>query len=152
MPDRNQNLIGKQFGHLTVIAKSDKRGNEGEYLWICQCDCGRKVLESTGLLNSGEVTSCGHVRLEKSKHNLRFTQDRHLKQLNNRPPKHNTSGYRNISIGIHNGKRAYRVTVMYNKHQHTKWRQTLEDALQAREELRERWWPGYKAGDNDERL
>lgn len=144
MPDINQNLIGKKFGHLTVIGKSDKRGKQHEYLWVCQCNCGKKILESTGLLNSGKVTSCGHVRIQKSKHNLRFTQDRHLKQLNNRPPVTNTSGYRNISIGKNNGKVGYRLTVVYNKKQHTKWCHTLKDALEAREELRRKWWPNYE--------
>lgn len=144
MPDTNQNLIGKYFGHLTVVAKSSKRGSENEYLWICRCDCGRTVLESTGVLNSGQVTSCGHVRLEKSKHNLRPTHERHLKQLSDRPPKHNTSGYRNISLTKHNGKRVYRVTVRYDGRQHNRFTKTLDDALIAREELRRKWWPGYK--------
>ena len=145
MPDINQNLIGKKFGHLTVIEKPDKRGKQHEYLWVCQCDCGKKVLKSTGLLSSGEVTSCSHVRLQKSKHNLRFTQDRHLKQLNDRPPVTNKSGYRNISVGKNNGKIGYRVTVVYNKRQHTKWRKTLQEALRAREEPRRKWWPNYQS-------
>lgn len=144
MPDTNQNLIGRRFGHLTVVGKSNKRGKQHDYLWICQCDCGKKVLESTGLLNSGKVISCGHIRLQKSKHNLRFTQGRHLKQLNDRPPVTNTSGYRNIGIGKNNGKVGYRVTVVYNKKQHTKWCRTLQEALKAREELRRKWWPNYK--------
>lgn len=41
MPDRNQNLIGKHFDHLTVLAKSKERGTQNEYKWICRCDCGR---------------------------------------------------------------------------------------------------------------
>ena len=152
MPNIKQNLIGKHFGHLTVIAKSDKRGTQNEYKWICRCDCGKLTEVSTGMLNSGEITSCGHVRLEKSKHNLRFTQDRHMKQLNDRPPVTNKSGYRNISITYRNGKKKYRVAVVYDHKQHSTLAATLEEALKKREELRDKWWPNYQSKLIDEIL
>lgn len=147
MPNTKQNLIGKTFGHLTVIAKSDKRGTQNEYKWVCRCDCGRLTTVTTSMLNSGETTSCGHVRLEKSKHNLHFTEDRHQKQLNNRPPKTNKTGYRNISMTKRNGRWRYRVSVQYNRKQHSTIVDTLEEALAERERLREKWWPGYKNKD-----
>lgn len=31
-------LIGKQFGHLTVIAESKKRDEHHNRYWVCQCD------------------------------------------------------------------------------------------------------------------
>lgn len=144
MPDINQNLIGKQFGHLTVIAKSDKRGTQHEYMWVCQCDCGKRVLETTSSLNSEQAISCGHVRREKSKENLKFTEDRHQKQLNNRLPKANRTGYKNISMTRRNGRLRYRVAVQYNRVSHQKLADTLEEALAIREELRKKWWPNYK--------
>ncbi len=144
MPDRNQNLIGKQFGHLTVIAKSKKRGKHNEYKWVCRCDCGRFTEATTALLNNGDVTSCGHVRLEKSKHNLRPTKERHMKQLNDRPASTNKTGYRNISMTKRNGRWRYRVAIQYNRKQHSQLTDTLEEALAAREKLRKKWWPNYK--------
>lgn len=144
MPKTNQNLIGRKYGHLTVIAKSPKRGKQHEYLWVCLCDCGKKVLEPTGRLNSGQAVSCGHVRLERSQKNLKFTEDRHRKQLNDRPPVTNASGYQNImKTTIKSGATRYRVSVMYNKKQHSKQVETLEEALKVREQLREKWWPNY---------
>lgn len=60
------NLIGKKFGHLTVISRqgSDKRG---EALWECECDCPAKthliVLGSN--LRTGHTISCGCERRSK---------------------------------------------------------------------------------------
>lgn len=146
MPKINQNLIGRQYGHLTVIGKSSKRGKQHQYLWVCQCDCGKKVLESTSILNAGEATSCGHVRLKRSKENLKYSQARHLTQLNDRPPVNNRSGYRNIMVTtLKSGKTRYRVSVVYDHKQHSKQVKTLEEALDVREQLREKWWPNYKS-------
>jgi hypothetical protein len=143
MPKTNQNLIGKQFGHLTVIEKADKRGNQNQYLWVCRCDCGKKTVVSTSALNSGQISSCGHVRMEKSVKNLKPSKDRHMKQLNNRPPVTSKTGYRNISLKEQNGKKFYLIAVMYDKKQHSKVAHSLEEALAVREELREQWWPNY---------
>lgn len=57
------NLIGKKFGHLTVIkrAGSDKRG---EALWECQCDCGNLniIIVLGSNLRRGHTLSCGCER------------------------------------------------------------------------------------------
>lgn len=114
-------------------------------MWVCQCDCGRRVLEPTSRLNSGQAVSCGHIRLERSKNNLQFTEDRHQKQLNDEPPVNNTSGYKNImKVTIKSGATRYHVSVVYNHKQHSKQVETLEEALKAREALRKKWWPNYK--------
>ena len=55
---QKQNLIGKRFGKLVVLEKSENR-RRGHYLWICQCDCGNICEKPTGELNAGTATSCG---------------------------------------------------------------------------------------------
>lgn len=150
MPGRNQNLVGKVFGHLTVLAKSDKRGTQGQYKWVCRCDCGRLTTVSTGQLNSGQTTSCGHIsrqNIEKFKDNPKLIQERHMKQLNDRPASTNKTGYRNISMTKRNGRWRYRVAIQYDRKQHSQLTDTLEEALAARERLREKWWPDYKSKD-----
>lgn len=149
MPNANQNLIGKTFGHLTVIKKSKERGTQNEYMWVCQCDCGKTAIVKTSSLNNGDTTSCGHVRLEKSKNNLKFTEDRHLKQLNDNLPVTNKTGYKNISMTKQNGKLKYRVSVQFNRKQHQIIVNTLEQALEARERLRSKWWPNYQSKTKD---
>lgn len=145
MPNINQDLVGKKFGHLTVIAKSTERGKQNQYIWLCQCDCGRQILATTSLPNSGQIVSCGHVRLERSKKNLRFTEARHQKQLNNRPPRTSKTGYRNISMTLRSGRWRYRVSIQYDHKQHSALVDTLGEALAERERLRSEWWPGYKS-------
>lgn len=143
MPNRNQNLAGKHFGHLTVIVKSDERGTQNEYKWLCRCDCGRLTTVSTGQLNSGQTTSCGHIKAR----NLESGGQHHQSLLGDKPPVSNKTGYRNISMTKRNGRWRYRVSVQYNRKQHSTLVDTLEEALAARERLREKWWPGYKNKD-----
>lgn len=152
MPNIHQNLVGKTFGHLTVLAKSKERGKNGAYKWVCRCDCGNTIVTTTASLNSGTPRSCGHIsrkNVEKFKDNPQLIQERHLTQLNNRPPITSSTGYRNISTTTRNGKLCYRVSVVYDYKQHTKLVNTLEEALVAREELRKQWWPNYKKQSQD---
>lgn len=48
-----QDLTGKRFGHLTVM----KWNGGGK--WQCLCDCGKKTIAPTGMLNFGKRTTCG---------------------------------------------------------------------------------------------
>lgn len=143
MPRRNQDLVGKRFGHLTVLRKSKQRGQNGAYYWVCQCDCGRLARATTALLNSGEVKSCGHTHEQQYQKYLKPSKKRHLAQLNDKLPRNNHTGYKNISKAIRHGKTRYRVAVVYDQKQHSKLANSLEEALKIREELREKWWPTY---------
>lgn len=75
----------------------------------------------------------------------------HLRQLNNRLPKNNKTGHKNISITFRNGKKKYRVSIQYNKKQHSVLRDTLDEAIVVREELRKQYWPNYKEKKNKEK-
>lgn len=63
MKDKAPNLIGKQFGCLTVIsrANSDKYGNAR---WNCKCSCGKLYVTTGQGLRNGHVKSCGHLQKE----------------------------------------------------------------------------------------
>lgn len=52
------NMIGKRFGHLIVVAKSDLWSNAGAY-WNCLCDCGAKKGILGTKLRQGRTVSCG---------------------------------------------------------------------------------------------
>lgn len=61
---KNQNLLGKRFGRLTVIkflGISESRQAE----WLCRCDCGSMTVAPTGQLNFG-LQSCGCLNIEKT--------------------------------------------------------------------------------------
>ena len=140
-------LIGKQVGHLTVIAESAKRDEHGNHYWVCQCDCGKKTVVKTTFLTRGDVTSCGHVSrdflIEKNK-DKEFVKHRTDALLTDKKPSTNTSGYRNISHVMKNGRMMYRVSVGYNHVYHQGFRKTLAEAIDLREELREKYWESYR--------
>lgn len=56
-----KDLLGKHFNCLTVtkFAHIDGRGHAQ---WVCECDCGKRTMASTGSLISGTKKSCGHLR------------------------------------------------------------------------------------------
>lgn len=58
-----ENLIGKNFGRLTVIGK-DGQDDNGNTLWICHCDCGNNISVIHSRLTSGNVKSCGCLRVD----------------------------------------------------------------------------------------
>lgn len=66
---RGLDLTGRTFGRLKVLrhAGINKWGN---YLWECQCSCGRLHTVSSGKLVKGKSTSCGC-----------YAKELHVKQL-----------------------------------------------------------------------
>lgn len=55
-------LVGKQFGRLTVISETDRRRKpcgSPERRWICLCVCGAETAVSQASLTSGNTRSCG---------------------------------------------------------------------------------------------
>ena len=60
--NNKKDLIGKKFGHLTILKDTGKRqqvGNGTNVIWQCKCDCGNIVEVTGGHLNSGHTQSCG---------------------------------------------------------------------------------------------
>lgn len=57
----SSNLIGKKFGKLTVIAKSDKQTSNKTNIWECKCSCLNEsiVFVNTSALIKGYITHCG---------------------------------------------------------------------------------------------
>lgn len=52
------NLVGQQYGKLTVIQRNgsnDKR----QALWLCECECGGTSTVPTAQLRNGNTQSCG---------------------------------------------------------------------------------------------
>lgn len=65
---RADNLIGKRFGKLFVVARAEN-SKQGKAMWLCICDCGKKK-ESPVLgydLKHGKVQSCGCAYVESNK-------------------------------------------------------------------------------------
>lgn len=62
----SMDLTGNRFGRLTVIerAKNDKFKHSQ---WLCECDCGTKIIVSLSHLRTGYTKSCGCLKKEIAK-------------------------------------------------------------------------------------
>lgn len=59
------NLIGQRFSRLIVIKKSEN-DKWGQSCWLCNCDCGQKVIVRNQSLKSGHTKSCGCFNIDQS--------------------------------------------------------------------------------------
>jgi hypothetical protein len=57
-----QNLVGRQFGRLSVKSLSPRRGNQGQLRWKCSCECGKQKTVEGNNLKRGVTQSCGCLR------------------------------------------------------------------------------------------
>lgn len=62
IPKHRTDYTGQKFGYLTVIEKLDEKIRPGEYLYLCECECGKQIKSVAGLLLSGDKVSCGCKR------------------------------------------------------------------------------------------
>lgn len=61
---RNIEMVGRRFGRLVVIEKTNKR-KKRSVVWKCLCDCGNEYFATSKDLNCGFVKSCGCIMKEK---------------------------------------------------------------------------------------
>ncbi|WP_186589918.1 hypothetical protein [Synechococcus sp. MVIR-18-1] len=60
MPQPVQDLVGKNFGRLTVDSHAGRMN--GKNFWFCVCECGTWALVDTTKLKSGKKKSCGCLK------------------------------------------------------------------------------------------
>ena len=60
-----QNLVGKKYGRLLVIKRSESLN--GKTRWLCKCDCGNECIVHDTSLKSGNTLSCGCYKAENAK-------------------------------------------------------------------------------------
>ena len=63
------NLEGQKFTRLNVLEKIGKH-SAGNYIYLCECDCGNQVEVRGGSLTSGNTKSCGCYSAEIAKERL----------------------------------------------------------------------------------
>ena len=68
----NDSLIGKIFGRLTVLERTDrpKDVKGGDAYWLCKCECGKTVTIMGKSLKNGKTRSCGCYRHDVNTKNL----------------------------------------------------------------------------------
>jgi len=53
-----KDITGQKFGRLIALSKT-KQAKNGEWYWLCKCDCGNETEVTGGKLRFGWTTSCG---------------------------------------------------------------------------------------------
>ncbi len=57
------NLSGQRFGRLVAL-HSTGSNNQGNSMWLCQCDCGNSIVANSQNLKNGHTQSCGCRKIE----------------------------------------------------------------------------------------
>ena len=63
IPHNSESLEGDKYNRLLVVGDSGERKN-GNIIWDCICDCGKKTKVRTSPLKSGQIKSCGCLQTE----------------------------------------------------------------------------------------
>jgi hypothetical protein len=139
---RNNDLVGRQFGELTVVSYAGTK--QSKTYWHCKCSCGKHCVISRQHLISGHTQSCGHLRENYVKNNRGAEMVKKIyskygtppQRLNSEINKNNiVSGEKNIyAIG-------YKVSIMFKNETYNLGPfATLKSAVKARDELQEKLW------------
>jgi hypothetical protein len=69
-------LMARQFGWLTVIARAKNTGVHRLSLWDCICKCGNTLIVRSDALRNGSTRSCGNCSVEYRLRGIFTTTDR----------------------------------------------------------------------------
>lgn len=121
-------LVGQQFGDLTVISYEGK--NSGRHYWRCRCQCGKETVVSQTNLQNGHTKSCGHRAMPlNTKH---FVEGTCIENIRSRKIfANNTSGIRGVYKNQRSGKWQAQITFQ-GKTRYLGSYEKLEDAAKAR--------------------
>ena len=86
-----KNEIGNVYGYLTVIERAENT-KDGRAQWLCECQCGNKIVVFGKNLRSGNTKSCGCLKKEKPAARVDLTGKRFGKLLVIGEPQKGTRG------------------------------------------------------------
>lgn len=58
-------LVGRQFGRLTVVDK--RKDRRGKTVWLCRCECGNSIISQASVLLRGKTVACGCFQTERAR-------------------------------------------------------------------------------------
>ena len=136
-----EDLIGRRFGKLVVIGRSDKRAPRGARtvpLWECRCDCGNITYKSTDTLTNPDLSMCnecvGKYAGEKMRERAGFVDGTQISRItSNKPIATNTSGARGVYLERKTGKWRARLRFKGKTYNFGTYA-NFDDAVKARKE------------------
>ena len=93
---KKSNLTGQRFNRLVVLGPTGKKKN-GNYTWLCKCDCGEEVEVMGSRLTNGATQSCGCLNWDnRNTHGMTNTPLHHVwSSAKRRCEKENHHAYKN---------------------------------------------------------
>lgn len=85
-----KNMLGKRFGCLTIIEATQQRDSKQTIIWKCRCDCGNITYANTDILNKGQKSSCGCLKISTGElkikqlldsNNISYEREKRFKDL-----------------------------------------------------------------------
>lgn len=136
-----ENLIGRRFGKLEVIGRSDKRGSRGARtvpLWECRCDCGNITYKATDTLTNPDLSMCnecaGKYATEKARAKAGFVDGTQISRItSDKIIATNTSGARGVYLERKTGKWRARLRFKGKTYNFGTYA-NFDDAVKARKE------------------
>lgn len=111
-------LVGRQFGWLTVESLHEEKNSSGRCRWVCRCRCGAETIQFTSDLRSGKVKSCGCYtsgvlgpELHTHLHTINGTM---IEMLTGQKRKTNTSGY----VGVFAKGKRWKASITFQRKQY----------------------------------
>ncbi len=134
-----ENLIGRRYGKLEVIGRSDKRGSRGARtvpLWECRCECGAICYKATDTLTNPEISMCndcvGKYATEKARAKAGFVDGTQISKITStKLISTNTSGCRGVYWDKNSGKWRARLRFKGKNYNFGTYKK-FEDAVKAR--------------------
>ena len=146
MKKLKDNLTGRTFGRLTVLAPIDVKLQYGRTLYECRCECGKTIITRRDSLLSGDTKSCGCLKNDITTERTPKMRSVNLKHgtntgriKDNSIQRNNTSGVRGVSWHKKAGKWSVRIHVA-GKAISLGYTSDLEEAKQIRKEAEEKYF------------
>lgn len=136
-----ENLIGRSFGKLEVIGRSDKRGSRGARtvpLWECRCECGNITYKATDTLTNPDLSMCnecvGKYAMSRMREKAGYVDGTQISRItSNKLMATNTSGARGVYYERKTGKWRARLRFKGKNYSFGSY-SFFEDAVKARKE------------------
>lgn len=107
-----KDILGRQFGYLTVIGYDGNR--EGTYFWRCKCKCGKETVVRQNNLLRGHTKSCGCLQKKIHTENLKLVDGTSVTKIEascrQRLVSTNSSGYNGVYQDRRTGKWIAQIT------------------------------------------
>jgi hypothetical protein len=149
--DTVRGLTGEIFGRLIVGEDSGKRAHNGGIIWKCKCDCGNYRLVRGDMLKSGDIKSCGCLKIDSAKKNILVIRKEHTEKLSvegtllsaiqesRKINKNNTSGAKGVYWNKQKKKWQARIGFK-GKDTHIGYFLNKQDAINARLEAEDKYF------------